>query len=81
VVHLSGLDVLSTKVVGNDGKHLSLKLRDSAGKSLAVIGFGLAERYNALQLGDKVSVQGNLNKNEFQGRISVQMVLSELANE
>ena len=81
VVHLSGLDVLSTKVVGNDGKHLSLKLRDSAGKSLAVIGFGLAERYNALQLGDKVSVKGNLNKNEFQGRISVQMVLSELANE
>lgn len=81
VVSLQGLNVTAARAVGNDGKHLSLRVRDSGGRWLGLIGFGLAERYNGIEPGRTVSVRGSLNKNEFQGKTSVQMVLSELSYE
>ena len=81
LVGLSGLDVERARAVGADGKHLSMRLRDQAGRVIAVIGFGLAERYSDITAGRMVSIQGHLDKNEFQGRSSVQMVLSELSYE
>ncbi|HEX3081811.1 MAG TPA: single-stranded-DNA-specific exonuclease RecJ [Candidatus Saccharimonadia bacterium] len=78
VVGLGGLHVASVRPVGSDGKHLSLKLGDAGGRTLSVIGFGLAQRYDKLRVNQTVSVRGYLNKNEFQGKTSVQMVLSEL---
>jgi single-stranded-DNA-specific exonuclease len=81
LVSLAGLDVLACRAVGSDGKHLSLRLRDRGGRPIAAIGFGLAERYAGLEPGRVVSVRGSLNKNEFQGKTSVQMILLELSYE
>jgi len=81
VVGVAGLEVLAARGVGSGGKHLSMRLRDQGGKVLGAIGFGLAERYASTKPGQSVAVRGHLNKNEFQGKISVQMVLSELSHE
>jgi len=81
VVGLTGLTVTAVRRVGVDAKHLSLKLSDGEGKNLGAIGFGLAERYEGLHEGQTVSVAGSLNNNEFQGKVSVQMVLLGITHE
>lgn len=78
VVRLDGLQVTAQRRVGGDKTHLSLKLRDQTGKSLGAIGFGLAERYSNVAEGATIAVSGTLSTNEFQGRTSVQMILSEI---
>jgi single-stranded-DNA-specific exonuclease len=81
LVGIRGLSVERVRPVGADAKHLSMRLRDEAGRMLGVIGFGLAERYQDVTPGRMVSVRGHLNTNEYQGRISIQMILSELSYE
>jgi single-stranded-DNA-specific exonuclease len=81
LVGLDSLEVVAARRVGTDRQHLSLRLKDRLGSSLGVIGFGLAQRYGSVKEGDVVSVLGTLNNNEFQGKTSVQMVLSELLYE
>lgn len=76
---LEGLLVESVRPVGADGSHLSLKLRDTMGKSLSGIGFGLAKRYNELKVGDRVGVRGQIGRNEFQGRVSAQIIISDIS--
>jgi single-stranded-DNA-specific exonuclease len=71
----------SLSKMGKDGKHWRMRLRDATGKRLAAVGFGLFVRYPQLQNGQKVTVLGELNKNEFQGLSSLQFIISELRNE
>lgn len=80
-VKVSGLKLTQRRGVGTDGKHLSVKMADDGGGVLGGIGFGLTERYADLAVGDRVTVVGHLGANEFQGRTSLQMVLSELHHE
>ncbi len=81
VVGLNSLAIAAARAVGSSGKHLSLRMRDDGGRTIAAIGFGLAERYSDTKPGRIVSVRGHLNKNEFQGKSSVQMILAELEYE
>jgi single-stranded-DNA-specific exonuclease len=81
VVELSGLVVMQVARIGAEGKHLRLKLRDGAGRNVAAIGFGLAARYRGLREGQHLTARGELNKNEFQGRSTLQLVVSELRYE
>ncbi len=81
VIGLGGLEVVGVRKVGADAKHLSLRVRDEAGKTLGAIGFGLARRYEDLAMGHRVTLKGTLNNNEFQGKNSVQMVISGISYE
>jgi single-stranded-DNA-specific exonuclease len=81
IVGLEGLRVQALRRVGADRRHVSLRLADTQGAILSAIGFGLAERHATLQEGTTVSLKGTLNNNEFQGRSSVQIVLSEIIYE
>ncbi|GAC1372899.1 MAG: hypothetical protein NVSMB39_7120 [Candidatus Saccharimonadales bacterium] len=81
IVCLTELEVVAVRPVGSDMKHLSLRLKDPSGRVLGCIGFGLAERHRGLEIGKKVTVAGTLNNNEFQGKTSIQMVLSEISYE
>lgn len=77
-VSLSGLKILATRRVGADKKHLSLKLIDGLRRPINAIGFGLAERFSSIPVESVVQVSGTLNNNEFQGKTSIQMVLSDI---
>lgn len=78
LIEVLGLRVNRLSRVGSEGKHLRLGFVDEAGKHLAGIGFGLGTRYNGLSEQDVVGVRGYLNKNEFQGNTSLQLMVKEL---
>ena len=77
-IQLEKMEVMAVRPVGSDQKHLSLKCRDAKGRVISCIGFGLAPSHQELKAGQKTSLYGTLNNNEFQGRISIQMVLSSI---
>lgn len=81
VVRLDRLSVYSCRPVGADRKHLSMKLQDGIGRQIGGIGFGMASAHGGLKEGMKLSVRGTLNNNEFQGKTSIQMVISEISYE
>jgi single-stranded-DNA-specific exonuclease len=78
---LDGLTVKTIRWVGGAQQHLSLKLTDGEGRVLGAIGFGFGGRYQDLREGMVVALGGTLNRNEFNGKVSLQMVLTELAYE
>ena len=81
LVLLSDLRVLNVRRVGADKKHLSLKLIDAMRRPLSAIGFNLAERYAGLAEGAIIRVAGTLSNNEYQGKTSIQMILSDISYE
>jgi single-stranded-DNA-specific exonuclease len=66
--------------VGQNGKHLRTGLRDEAGIIIGAIGFGLAAG-QSFQTGAPVRVVGRLDVNEYQGRKSLQVILTSLEHE
>ncbi len=67
--------------MGADGSHLRLAIQDEAGRTLAGVGFGLAGRYGQLQPGQRITVRGSLNKNEFRGERTLQLVVTDIHHE
>jgi single-stranded-DNA-specific exonuclease len=78
VVELSGLRVAKLATMGADKTHLRLELHDAGGRRVNAVGFGMASRHSELREGGVVTVLGYLNKNEFRGNVSLQMVLSDI---
>ncbi|MDB5178081.1 MAG: single-stranded-DNA-specific exonuclease RecJ [Patescibacteria group bacterium] len=81
LLEVPGLVVERLSKIGKDGRHMRLGLRDASGRRLAAIGFGLVARYPEVREGQRLTVLGELNKNEYQGRSSLQLGLSELSHE
>jgi single-stranded-DNA-specific exonuclease len=73
------LDKLAT--MGREGNHLRLRLSDERGRGVTAVGFGLAGRYGGLRPGQRLTVIGELNKNEYQAVSMLQVVFSELRYE
>ncbi len=67
--------------IGKDSSHLKLVLGDYTGSTLDGIGFGLAERLGDVEPGQDVCVVGSLNKNEYQGRASLQLNIQDIRYE
>lgn len=72
------LSIVDVSKVGRDNTHLVLKLSDGVGtyKSIWFGGVGLAPE---LCLGDKVDVVYTLNRNDYNGKVYVDLVLKDLS--
>jgi single-stranded-DNA-specific exonuclease len=81
VFELTGVTLAELKAIGQDRSHLRLVLTDASGRRLAGIGFGLASRHGHLKPGQPVTVLGSLNKNEFRGARTLQLVITDLRYE
>jgi single-stranded-DNA-specific exonuclease len=81
MIELSGVTVQSVQKIGADAKHLKLVLRDSEGRRIGAIGFGLSARHGGLREGQTLTATGELNKNEFNGASSLQLVIDDLRYE
>ena len=73
-----GVNAEMVSRVGADGKHLKLRVVDRSAKSLDGIGFGLGPQHVGLKVGQGLTLTGSLNKNEYLGRSSVQLVIGEI---
>jgi len=75
VFGLAKLKVVAADTVGKDRQHLKLKLASSAGVIYEGIGFNLAEKSPNLKIGQQVDVLCYLQKNQWQDRATLQLVL------
>lgn len=72
------LKLIDANAIGADKKHLKLKLAGPSGLISEGIGFNLAEKYPNLRTGQFVDAIFYIEKNEFNGRSALQLVLLQL---
>lgn len=85
--------VLDMRLVGNDGKHIKLRLaqfqtqnstlRLRSGQALKTqnydaIGFGLGERSKEFNIGDKISIVYSIEMNEWNGNKRLQLKIKDI---
>lgn len=80
-IEVAKLKIDGLSRMGKQAQHLRLRLRDSTGKILTGVGFGLCERYPDIMEGHTITIRGELNKNEYQGKSTIQMIIAQLNNE
>jgi single-stranded-DNA-specific exonuclease len=81
LLELAGLTADGVSRIGSEGKHLKMVLRDGLNRRLPAIGFGLSTLHSVLKDGQVLTVMGHLNKNEWQGSSSLQLVLEKITYE
>ncbi len=74
----SKLKVIEVNAIGGDKQHLKLKLTGSSGQVVDGIGFNMAEKYPNLRSGQQVDALFYIEKNQFRGRSSLQLVLLQI---
>jgi single-stranded-DNA-specific exonuclease len=67
------MQVVSSKVIGKEGKHLKLQLAPA----IDAIAFGKGERLPDMSIGQSVSLLGQLSVNEWNGRTSLQIMVKD----
>ncbi len=72
---LTKVKVADVETVGKNKKHLRVRLATEGGQIFEGIGFNLAEKYPNLRSAQVVNVLAYLQKNSFNGRDSLQLVL------
>jgi single-stranded-DNA-specific exonuclease len=75
----SALKVVSSKRVGKDMRHLSLRFELENGQNISAIAFGQAESDQILAENSVVDVVAALEINEWKGRQSVQLLVKSLS--
>lgn len=72
----ANVNILEYKKVGADRSHLRLTVTDDKGNKFVAIGFGLAENYDVNTVEAEIIFE--IQKNEFNGNVSPQLVLKHL---
>ncbi len=67
--------------IGQDRSHLRIVVADQKQRRLSGIGFGLAKTYNELRVGQYIDVIGHLNKNEYNGASTIQLIVEKIVDE
>ena len=67
------------RLVGSDGRHLKLSLRDSKKENIVnAIAFNLGEKAKEFRIGDKISAVYTLSVDEWNGNQRIQMKIKDL---
>jgi single-stranded-DNA-specific exonuclease len=78
---LNQLRLLAARAVGKTGDHLQLQVDDGTGKPLKGIAFGCGELALSLRPNDTLHVAATPSLNEWNGRVSVELEVKDLAFE
>lgn len=72
-----GLKVVSAAAMGQDGKHLRIRLTD--GKNVfGAVGFGMGDYVDELKAGDVLDIAFTMNVNIYQGTETLQLILKDI---
>lgn len=77
VFSMKGLEVVAVQTVGQDGKHLRLRLRRENNMFLAV-GFGMGDLCKDISEGMLVDIAFTMNINTYQGNENLQLMLKDI---
>lgn len=72
-----GLKVISASSMGQDGKHLRIRLTDG-NSAFTAVGFGMGEILGDLNAGDVVNIAFSMNVNLYQGTENLQLILKDI---
>jgi single-stranded-DNA-specific exonuclease len=70
--------LLEARTVGKDQKHLKLKVKGKTGAVIHGIGFGLGKKAGELQSGDRVDIVYMLQKNEWNGKTTIELKIKDI---
>jgi single-stranded-DNA-specific exonuclease len=79
-----GISIVDIMNMGLDGKHIKLRITNPEHSGLRIknifsaVGFGQAERWKELKIGDKIDIVYYLEMNEFNGRRDAQMKIVDI---
>ena len=76
-IAIGSVDITDMRWVGSDKRHAKLTLSDGKNR-LSGIGFGLADKHPGLVEGQKVSIVAHIDKNDFNGNSSLQLVVRDI---
>ncbi len=74
---VKNLEVVSTRLVGKEGKHLQLKLK-AEGKEISAINFSANDFAKSLKVGDTIDVAGELLEDGWNGRKEVKLKIIDI---
>jgi len=74
----NNIEITDMRWVGSDKRHAKLTLSDGKNR-LSGIGFGLADKHRNLEAGQQVSIIAHLDKNEFNGNSTLQLVVRDVS--
>ncbi len=72
-----GLKVMSVSSMGQDGKHLRIRLTDG-NSAFNAVGFGMGDYADDIKAGDTLSIAFTMNVNVYQGTENLQLVLKDI---
>jgi single-stranded-DNA-specific exonuclease len=71
--------VADKKLLGKQGKHIKIWLKDNKGERLLeAIGFGLGEKFEQIQPGSKIDILFHVEENNWNGRRDLQLRLVDI---
>ena len=71
-------EVSEVRLVGSDASHLRLRLKSSDGSEHVAIGFGKADDFGGLEVGQKIRIAFELSENIWQDRRSHQLEIIDI---
>ena len=72
------IDKGGSRLVGKDQDHLKLEMVDSSGTVIQGIGFGLGQHHSKVKQKNPFSILYTLDENEFNGIVSLQLVIKDI---
>ncbi len=72
-----GVEVVSTRIIGKDGAHLKLSLKQNE-KTIDAVGFGMAAFYDSLKKSNIIDVVYTIDENVWNGSRSLQLKVKDL---
>lgn len=72
VFELRGVEVLETRLMGAEGRHLGLRVVGADGAKMKLVAFSAPEEWRRIEVGEKVDVMIRLVENEWGGVRSVE---------
>ncbi len=77
VFALSDAEIISASGLGEEAKHLRIKLQKD-GMTFNAVGFGMGEFLKELKSGEKIDIAYNLNINTYQGKDNLQLLIKDI---
>ncbi|MCG2700963.1 DHH family phosphoesterase, partial [Candidatus Parcubacteria bacterium] len=73
-----GVSIVDITTMGIEGKHIKFKVKNEKSGIISAIGFGQAEQWKDLRIGDKIDIVYYIELNEFNGRVDVQLKIIDI---
>jgi len=77
IFQIDDLKVQGIFKIGREGKHIKLILISKTGERIEALGFNMAERFENVNIGDRMGIVGNLDINRWNGQERIQMKLKD----